>query len=108
MTDNEYHQRVDAIFLQLEESIDLIEQVDLDYESSGGILTIDFPNQTKLIFNKQAPNHQIWLATKYDGHHFDWDGALWIDNRTGKEFWLLVSEAATRQAGVEVSFKQGE
>lgn len=105
MTDNEYHQRVDAILLALEESIDTIEQVDLDYESSGSILTIDFPNQTKLILNKQAPNQQIWLATKYDGHHFDWTGEQWIDNRSGKEFWQLLSEAATRQAGVEVVFE---
>ena len=104
MTDNEYHQRVDAILLRVEESIDTIEQVDLDYEFSSGILTIDFPNQTKLIFNKQTPNQQIWLATKYDGHHFDWTGSQWIDNRTGKEFWQLISEAATRQAGVEIRF----
>lgn len=104
MTDNEYHQRVDAILLHLEESIDEIEQVDLDYESAGGILTIDFPNKTKIIVNKQPPNQQIWVATKFDGHHFDLVDQSWIDNRSGKEFWALMSEAATRQAGVEVSF----
>jgi CyaY protein len=105
MNDTEYHQRVDAILLQLEESIDTIEQADLDYEFATGILTIDFPNQTKIIINKQTPNHQIWVATKFDGHHFDFKGDLWIDNRTGKEFWALVSEAATRQANVAIEFK---
>ncbi len=104
MTDNEYHQRVDAILLQLEQSIDTIEQVDLDYEFSSGILTIDFPDKSKLILNKQAPNHQIWLATKYDGHHFDLIDEQWIDNRTGIEFWQLVSQAATRQGGAEIVF----
>lgn len=105
MTDNEYHRRVDAIFLRLEELLDEVEQVDLDYEFNGGILTIDFPNHSKLIFNKQAPNQQIWLATKFDGHHFDFTGELWIDNRTGIEFWQLVSTAATRQAGVALVFE---
>lgn len=104
MTDNEYHQRVDAILLQLEEAIDEVEQVDLDYEFSGGILTIDFPDKSKMIINKQPPNHQIWLATKFDGHHFDLIDDQWIDNRTGSEFWQLVSKAASRQAGVTLTF----
>ncbi|MFT5162842.1 MAG: CyaY protein [Alteromonadaceae bacterium] len=104
MTDNDYHQRVDAMFLHLEQAIDEVEQADLDYESSGGILTIEFVNKTKLILNKQTPNQQIWLATKYDGHHFDLIDEQWIDNRTGIEFWQLVSQAASRQAGVEIVF----
>jgi CyaY protein len=104
MTDNEYHQQVDAILLHLEESIDDIEQVDLDYESAGGILTIDFPNGSKIIINKQAPNQQIWVATKFDGHHFDLVDQQWIDNRSGKEFWQLICEAASKQAGVAVTF----
>lgn len=108
MTDHEYHQQVDAILLHLEETIDTIEQADLDYESAGGILTIDFPDGSKIIINKQPPNQQIWVATKYDGHHFDLLDEGWIDNRTGKEFWALVSEAATRQANVAIEFSPAD
>ena len=108
MNEHEYHLKVDAVLLHLEESIDDIEHVDLDYESSSGILTIDFPNGTKIIVNKQPPNLQIWVATKFDGHHFDFIDDQWIDNRTGKEFWALMSEAATRQAGVEVEFSANQ
>lgn len=104
MTDNEYHQRVDALLLHLEELLDEVASVDLDYEYASGILTIDFPNQTKIIINKQPPNHQIWVATKFDGHHFDLHGEIWIDNRSGKEFWALLSEAASKQAGKPLSF----
>lgn len=104
MNEHDYHLKVDAVLLHLEESIDEIDQVDLDYESASGILTIDFPNGTKIIVNKQPPNLQIWVATKFDGHHFDLHDDKWIDNRTGKEFWALMSEAATRQAGVDVEF----
>ena len=68
MNDTEYDARVDAIFMQLEEALDECE-VDIDYESAGGILTLIFPNQTKIILNKQPPLHQIWVATKYNGHH---------------------------------------
>jgi CyaY protein len=105
MTDNEYHQMVDAILLHLEESIDEIDSVDLDYESAGGILTIEFPDRSKIIVNKQPPNLQIWVATKFDGHHFDLVDGSWIDNRTGKEFWALMSEMASKQAGCAIEFK---
>jgi CyaY protein len=104
MNDSEYHQLADSILLQLEESIDTIEQADLDYESASSILTIEFPNKTKIIINKQAPNHQIWVATKFDGHHFDLIDGIWIDNRTGTEFWRLISDAASKQAGVAIEF----
>lgn len=104
MTDNEYHQKVDAILLHLEESLDEVIAADLDYESAGGILTIDFPNGSKIIINKQPPNHQIWVATKFDGHHFDLVDDKWIDNRSGKEFWTLISEAASRQADANICF----
>lgn len=104
MTDNEYHQIVDGILLHLEQSIDEIEHVDLDYESAGGILTIEFPNKSKIIVNKQPPNLQIWVATKFDGHHFDLVDEQWIDNRSGKEFWALMSEMATKQAGADIVF----
>jgi len=107
MTENEYHQLVDGILLHLEESIDEIEQADLDYESAGGILTIEFPDGSKIIVNKQPPNLQIWVATKFDGHHFDLVDDAWIDNRTGKEFWALMSEMASKQAGVAIEFSAG-
>ena len=104
MTESEYHQKVDAILLHLEETIDTIEQADLDYESAGGILTIEFPDNSKIIVNKQPPNLQIWVATKFDGHHFDLIEQQWIDNRTGKEFWSLMSEMASKQANVTIEF----
>ena len=108
MNDKQYHQRVDAILLHLEEFIDTIEQADLDYESAGGILTIEFADHSKIIVNKQPPNLQIWVATKFDGHHFDFIDDQWIDNRTGKEFWLLMSESASRQANVAIEFTANE
>lgn len=97
MNDTEYDARVDAIFMQLEEALDECE-VDIDYESAGGILTLIFPNQTKIILNKQPPLHQIWVATKFNGHHFNLVGEQWIDERTDAEFWSFIDEAASKQA----------
>jgi len=93
---------VDDILIQLEEALDVCE-VDIDYESAEGILTLTFLNGTKIILNKQAPLHQLWVATKFNGHHFNFQEEKWIDERTGVEFWSFIDEAASKQAEQSVS-----
>lgn len=93
---------VDDILIQLEEALDVCE-VDIDYESAEGILTLTFLNGTKIILNKQAPLHQLWVATKFNGHHFNFQEEKWIDERTGVEFWSFIDEAASKQAEQSVT-----
>lgn len=104
MNDAEYHQIVDEILISLEDALDDCE-VDIDSESASGILTLTFPNGSKIIINKQTPLHQIWVATKFNGHHFNLQQDLWIDERSGAEFWTFMDEAATKQAGQQLSFR---
>lgn len=104
MTEHEYHQLADALMLAVEEQVEQSD-VDLDFETNSGILTIIFPNGSKIIINKQAPLHQVWVATKFNGHHFEYHAPQWIDNRTGAEFWQFISQAASKQADAELSWK---
>ncbi|MDE3273596.1 iron donor protein CyaY [Pseudoalteromonas sp. G4] len=101
MTDQEYHQLIEDLFINLEEQVDACE-VDLDYESASGILEIIFPDGSKIILNKQAPLHQLWVATKFNGHHFERHGDKWIDNRSGAEFWQFINDASSKQAGTSI------
>jgi CyaY protein len=101
MNDVEYDELTDSVLLAVEEAIEK-QELDLDYESHGGLLSITFPDRSKIIINKQPPLQQLWVATKFNGHHFEWQGGQWIDNRTGTEFWQLLNDAASKQAGVLV------
>ncbi|CCQ11388.1 Frataxin homolog CyaY, facilitates iron supply for heme A synthesis or Fe-S cluster assembly [Pseudoalteromonas luteoviolacea B = ATCC 29581] len=103
MTDHEYHELVDAMLLSLEEQVEECE-VDLDYETNSGLLEIIFPDKSKIVINKQPPLHQLWVATKFNGHHFELHGDKWIDNRSGAEFWQFISDAATRQASETIQW----
>lgn len=103
MNDSQYHQMVDDLLINLEEMLDDV-KADIDYESASSILTLIFVNGTKIIINKQPPLHQLWVATKFNGHHFNFQDGLWIDERTGVEFWQFMNDAATKQAGEPVSF----
>ncbi|WJG09579.1 iron donor protein CyaY [Aliiglaciecola sp. LCG003] len=102
MNDSQFHQLVDDVFIRLEEALDECE-VDIDYESAEGILTLIFLNNTKIILNKQAPLHQLWVATKFNGHHFNYQQGKWIDERTDVEFWAFIDDAASKQAGQAVT-----
>lgn len=104
MNDSEFHQQADQLLLTIEERLDEHDgDTDIDYETHGNVMTLSFENGTKIIINRQEPLHQVWLATKAGGYHFSFNDGKWCD-RTGNEFWALLAEACTVQAGEPVSF----
>ncbi|MFT2089516.1 iron donor protein CyaY [Paraglaciecola sp. 2405UD69-4] len=105
MNDSQYHQMTDDLLIDIEEMLDECE-VDIDYESAGSILTMTFVNGTKIIINKQPPLQQLWMATKYNGHHFNFENEQWIDERTGVEFWSFLDEAISKQAEANVNLRK--
>ena len=105
MNDVEYDELTDAVLLAGEEAIERLD-LDLDFESNGCLLSISFPDKSKIIINKQPPLQQLWVATKFNGHHFEWQNGQWIDNRSGTEFWQLISTAVSKQAGVAVNLER--
>ena len=78
MNDSEFHQFADQLMLNIEETLDDFDgDADIDYETNGGVMTLSFENGTKIVINRQEPLHQIWLATKTGGYHFNYrDGCL--------------------------------
>lgn len=102
MNDSEFHRLADSLMLTIEERLDDNNDngnADIDYENNGGTLTLSFENGSKIIVNRQEPLHQIWLATKAGGYHFELQGEHWICNRSGFEFWQLLEEVCEAQAG---------
>ncbi|WOH36850.1 iron donor protein CyaY [Thalassotalea fonticola] len=101
MNDSQYNLIADDLLLAVEEAIEDC-GVDIDYESVSGLLTLTFVNSTKIIINKQAPLQEVWVATKFNGHHFAYQNEQWIDKRGGDEFWQFLSAAVSVQADTEV------
>ena len=82
MNDSEFHRLADQLWLTIEERLDDWDgDSDIDCEINGGVLTITFENGSKIIINRQEPLHQVWLATKQGGYHFDLKGDEWICER---------------------------
>ena len=51
----------------------------------AGVLKISFPSGLPFVLNTQRPAREIWLAADRRAWHFRYDGAVWRDNKTGKE-----------------------
>ena len=105
MNDSEFHRICDGLWSTIEERLDDWDgDSDIDCEINGGVLSLSFENRSKIIINRQEPLHQVWLATKSGGYHFNLKDDKWICDRSGAEFWALLEEACTQQAGEPVSF----
>jgi CyaY protein len=102
MTDGEYKTLADAFFARLQDALDDVED-GLDYEEvGGGVLEIEFEDGSKIVVNRQAAAHEIWVAARSGGFHYRWDGAAWRDTRGGEELFTALSRLASEQAGMAV------
>lgn len=107
MNDTEFHRLADTLFHHVEESLDNFDgDADIDYEINGGVMSLSFDNGSKIIINKQEAMHQVWLATKGGGYHFDYRDGQWLCDRSGSSFFIVLSQAATEQAGEPVELAE--
>lgn len=108
MNESEFNQLAEQTLLQIEDAVESC-GVDIDYDTSGDILTLEFENGSQIIINKQTPLSQIWVAARSGGYHFNYDAdkEIWcLDSNPQKELFAELSLYCTQQAGetVELEF----
>ena len=103
MDESEFDQLADDTMMAIEEAVDA-SGADIDYDSAGGILTLEFADGSQIIVNKQAPLKQIWVAARSGGFHFDYDieAACWRLQGKGSELFECLSGYCSEQAGEPV------
>ena len=108
MNESEFHEIAETTIEAIQTAIDE-SGADIDYDEVGGVLTLEFENGSKIIFSKQPPALQLWMAARAGGFHFDYDeaGQQWIcDSGDGEELYAMLSRLATEQAGAEVKLSE--
>ncbi len=104
MTETEFNQTVDAIFARIEDALDA-RDTDIDYETSAGILTLEFEDGSKIIINRQTPTQEIWVAAKSGGYHYRLDQGAWRNTRDGSEFFYSLSTYIQQQSGETIELR---
>lgn len=106
MDESEFNQRVDDILVQIEDAIEEA-GANIDYETAGGILTLSFEDDSKIIINRQTPVRQIWVAARQGGFHFVYndDADQWQLEGGEQELFTALSQYCSEQAGepIEIS-----
>ena len=106
LSDADYHRLSHAVLASVEAQIDRWLQddvVDIDGARTGGLLELSFSGGSKIVLNTQPPLQELWLAARSGGYHFHHSGGRWID-RNGREFFEVLSDAASAQAGKPLRF----
>ena len=104
MIESEFHTIADQTIEDIQNAIDE-SGADIDYDEVGGVLTLEFENGSKIIFSKQPPAMQLWMAARSGGFHFDYDNdkQQWIsDSGDQEELYAMLSRLSSEQGGEEV------
>ena len=107
MTDLEYADRAEQLLLAVEQCVDAINDTtdaDIDAQRSGGMITLVFTNGSQIIISQQKPLHEMWMAARSGGYHYQFDGAAWQDTKGDGEFFAALSRDASVQSGLVLSF----
>ena len=107
MTDLEFLDHAELLLKAVELACDRINddgEADIDNQRVGGMITLTFENKTQIIINLQKPLHEVWLAARSGGYHFKFDGAHWADTKGQGEFFERLSQDASTQTGLALTF----
>ncbi|MHB1566577.1 MAG: iron donor protein CyaY [Acidiferrobacter sp.] len=79
---------------------------DIEFESEDEVLTLEFPDHTRIIINRQRPVRQIWVAARSGGYHYDYDPEHQAWRRTdGHELFSDLEQFASQQLGTPVRLR---
>src|SRR5688572_29758941 len=94
MTDAEFLERYKQTLAAIEETVEAAVQddMDIDYESGNDMLTLMFSNGSVAIISRQSAIHQLWLAARSGGFHFELRGVEWIVTLIRQSMCTMVSE----------------
>ena len=106
LTEARFHQLIDAAQRAVEDAFDASE-LDVDLENSGGVLTVRFENGSQLIFSRQEPLRQLWVAARSGGFHFDYDAESqrWLCDSNDEPLGELLLRVTAEQAGEAIEFE---
>ena len=110
MTDSEFFAATNAALARIEAQVDAWlddDVVDIDASRNGGLLELRFANGSVIVVNTQAPLHELWLAAPSGGFHYRYEAGVWRDTRDGREFFQVLSDCVSRQAGAPIAIGPG-
>ncbi len=96
MNETEFNQQVDDTLTAIEDAIEATGEA-IDFDTAGGILTLEFADGSRIIVNRQSALQQLWVAAKSGGFHFTRAGDRWLDEKEGVDLTRRLSQLVSEQ-----------
>ena len=101
LSESRFNAMVDEVLVAIEDAVES-SGADIEFETVGGILTLEFANGSKIIINRQTPNREIWVAARSGGFHFRHADEAWVDTRGGLALAERLAACILDQGGESV------
>ncbi|MFN0008307.1 MAG: iron donor protein CyaY [Planctomycetota bacterium] len=101
MDRQDYDRLADACLERIVRTLEPFDPDEVDYATSDGVVTIEFPDSVRYVLNRQAATYQMWFAAGARAWHFNWDAEkkAWIDDKEGRELFARIEEAVSAKIG---------
>jgi CyaY protein len=85
MESSEFQRLADDCLARVARWLEGFDPDELDFSTSDGVVTLDFPDGRRFVLNRQTAAQQMWLAAGARAWHYGWDAArsAWLDDRDG-------------------------
>ncbi len=101
MTENDFNKEADTVFARIEHGLD---DTDIDYDSNGTVMELEFTDGGKVIITRHVPNREIWLAARSGGFHYQYRDGKWLSQRDGSELFAKLGELVAQGSGSAIRF----
>jgi CyaY protein len=105
MTTQEYLHLADTCLARVTKWLEDFDPDEVDYSTTDGMVSIEFPDRARFVLNRQSGNYQMWFAAGVRAWHYTWDGErqAWADDRDGHDLYERVSEVVAEKLGRSVA-----
>lgn len=103
MTEAEFNELVNEVFERIEMALEEAGS-DADCDNSGGVMIVEFENDTTMVFSRQLATQQLWLAARSGGYHFEYEANIsdWRCTRSGDLFSKKLKDELKSQADTDI------
>ncbi len=101
MTNQEYLHLADDCLARVARWLEAFDPDEVDYSTTDGMVSIEFPDRRRFVLNRQSGNNQIWFAAGVSAWHYNWDPAraTWLDDKRGVDLYLQLAEVVAEKIG---------
>jgi CyaY protein len=105
MEQREFLKLADACLARVAKWLETFDPDEVDYATTDGVVTLEFPDRVRYVLNRQAAADQMWFAAGARAWHYVWDAQAerWIDERDGHELLDRVAEVVSTKLGRTVT-----